>query len=149
MKKLILLLLFIPLVSFGQDDEKEKLKTVVNTFFEGFHSKDSLLIVSVIDKSFDLNSTSLKEGKGVLRNINGDNFVSAIVSRPDSPVWKEKLLSFNIKIDGPLANVWVDYEFWVDDKLSYCGVNSINLLKKKSGWKIFNITDSRRINCNN
>ena len=53
MKKLILLLLFIPLVSFGQDDEKEKLKTVVNTFFEGFHSKDSILIVSVIDKSFD------------------------------------------------------------------------------------------------
>ena len=149
MKKLILLLLFIPLVSFGQDLEKEKLKTVVNTFFEGFHSKDSLLIVSVIDKSFDLNSTSLKEGKGVLTNINGDNFVSAIVSRPDSPVWKEKLLSFNIKIDGPLANVWVDYEFWMDDKLSHCGANSIHLLKKKSGWKIFNITDSRRINCNN
>ena len=149
MKKLILLLLFIPLVSFGQDDEKEKLKTVVNTFFEGFHSKDSLLIVSVIDKSFDLNSTSLKEGKGVLTNINGDNFVSAIISRPDSPVWKEKLLSFDIKIDGPLANVWVDYEFWLDDKLSHCGVNSIHLLKKKSGWKIFNITDSRRINCNN
>ena len=149
MKKLILLLLFIPLVSFGQDDEKEKLKTVVNTFFEGFHSKDSLLIVSVIDKSFDLNSTSLKEGKGVLTNINGDNFVSAIISRPDSPFWEEKLLSFNIKIDGPLANVWVDYEFWIDDKLSHCGANSIHLLKKKSGWKIFNITDSRRINCNN
>ena len=57
--------------------------------------------------------------------------------------------SFNIKIDGPLANVWVGYEFWLDDKLSHCGVNSIHLLKKKSGWKIFNITDSRRINCNN
>ena len=149
MKKLLLLLLFITLVGFGQDDEKEKLKTVVNTFFEGFHSKDSLLIVSVIDKSFDLNSTSLKEGKGVLTNINGDNFVSAIISRPDSTVWEEKLLSFNIKIDGPLANVWVDYEFWIDDKLSHCGANSIHLLKKKSGWKIFNITDSRRINCNN
>ena len=148
MKKLLLLLLFIPLVSFGQGLEKEKLKSVVNTFFEGFHSKDSLLIVSVIDKSFDLNSTSLKEDNGVLTNINGDNFVSAIISRPDSPVWKEKLLSFNIKIDGPLANVWVDYEFWIDDKLSHCGANSIHLLKKKSGWKIFNITDSRRINCN-
>ena len=149
MKKLILLLLFIPLVSFGQGLEKEKLKSVVNTFFEGFHSKDSLLIVSVIDKSFDLNSTSLKEDNGVLTNINGDNFVSAIISRPDSPVWKEKLLSFNIKIDGPLANVWVDYEFWLDDKLSHCGVNSIQIIKKKSGWKIFNITDSRRTNCNN
>ena len=41
------------------------------------------------------------------------------------------------------------FEFWIDDKLSHCGANSIHLLKKKSGWKIFNITDSRRINCNN
>ena len=149
MKKLILLFLFIPLVSYGQDIQKEKLKTVVKTFFEGFHNKDSLLIASVIDRSFDLNSTSFNEDNGLLRNINRDNFVRAVISRPDSPVWKEKLLSFNIKIDGPLANVWVDYEFWLDDKLSHCGVNSIHLLKKKSGWKIFNITDSRRIDCNN
>ena len=149
MKKLILIFLFIPLVFYGQDIQKEKLKTVVKTFFEGFHNKDSLLIASVIDRSFDLNSTSFKEDNGILRNINRDNFVRAVISRPDSPVWKEKLLSFNIKIDGPLANVWVDYEFWLDDKLSHCGVNSIHLLKKKSGWKIFNITDSRRIDCNN
>ena len=149
MKKLILLLLFIPLLGFGQNLEKEKIQSVVKTFFEGFHNKDSLLIASVIDSKFDLNTLSFKEDNGALRNINGDNSVSAIVARPDSPVWKEKLLSFNIKIDGPLANVWVDYEFWVDNKLSHCGVNSIHLLKKKSGWKIFNITDSRRINCNN
>ena len=149
MKKLILLFLFIPLVSCGQDIQKEKLKTVVKTFFEGFHNKDSVLIASVIDRSFDLNSTSFKEDNGVLRNLNRDNFIRTVITRPDSPVWKEKLLSFNIKIDGPLANVWVDYEFWLDDKLSHCGVNSIHLLKKKSGWKIFNITDSRRIDCNN
>ena len=95
MKKLILLLLFIPLVSFGQDLEKEKLKTVVNTFFEGFHSKDSLLIVSVIDKSFDLNSTSLKEGKGVLTNINGDNFVSRDLTKITP---KRGVFSFHILI---------------------------------------------------
>lgn len=149
MKKLILLFLFIPLISYGQDIQKEKLKTVVKTFFEGFHNKDSLLIASVIDRSFHVNSTSFKEDNGILRNMSRDNFISTVISRPESPVWKEKLLSFNIKIDGPLANVWVDYEFWLDDKLSHCGVNSIHLVKKKSGWKIFNITDSRRIDCNN
>ena len=149
MKKLILLLLFIPLLGFGQNLEKEKLQSVVKTCFKGFHNKDSLLIASVIDRSFHVNSTSFKEDNGILQNMSRDNFISTVISRPESPVWKEKLLSFNIKIDGPLANVWVDYEFWLDDKLSHCGVNSIHLLKKKSGWKIFNITDSRRIDCNN
>ena len=149
MKKILLLLLFIPLISFGQEFEKEKIKSVIKTFFDGFHKKDSLLLTSVLEKSFTLNSTSFNENEGVLRNINGDNFISAVISRPGIPAWKEKLFSYEIKIDGPLANVWVDYEFWIDNKLSHCGVNSIHLLKKKSGWKIFNISDSRRNNCNN
>ena len=149
MKKILLLLLFIPLISFGQEFEKEKIKSVIKTFFAGFHKKDSLLLTSVLEKSFTLNSTSFNENEGVLRNINGDNFISPVISRPSSPAWKEKLFSYEIKIDGPLANVWVDYEFWIDNKLSHCGVNSIHLLKKKSGWKIFNISDSRRNNCNN
>ena len=149
MKKLLLLLLLVPSVSCNQNLEKEKLKSVVETFFEGFHNKDSLVINSVIDSSFNINTTSFKKNDGILRNINGANFVSAIISRPDSPIWEEKLFSFDIKIDEPLANVWVDYEFWIDDKLNHCGVNSIHLLKKKSGWKIFNISDSRRKDCNN
>ena len=117
MKKLLLLLLLVPSVSCNQNLEKEKLKSVVETFFEGFHNKDSLVINSVIDSSFNINTTSFKKNDGILRNINGANFVSAIISRPDSPIWEEKLFSFDIKIDEPLANVWVDYEFWIDDKL--------------------------------
>ena len=48
MKKLLLLLLFIPLVSFGQGLEKEKLKSVVNTFFSksvGLLSKPLYIII--------------------------------------------------------------------------------------------------------
>ena len=67
MKKLLLLLLFIPLVSFGQDLEKLKLKSVVKTFFEGFHNKDSLVINSVIDSSFNINTTSFKKNDGILK----------------------------------------------------------------------------------
>jgi len=67
MKKILLLLLFIPLISFGQEFEKEKIKSVIKTFFDGFHKKDSLLLTSVLEKSFTLNSTSFKENEGVLR----------------------------------------------------------------------------------
>ena len=147
MKKLILLLLFIPLISFSQALEKHQIQSVVETFFKGFHEKDSTVINSVLNNSFNLNSISYKENNAVLKSYIGDTFISAVISRNDNPVWTEKLMSFEIKIDGPLANAWVEYEFWLDGKLSHCGVNSINLIKEKNGWKIFNITDSRRFNC--
>jgi hypothetical protein len=85
-----------------------------------------------------------REGKVVATQTSGNAFVKAVISRADIPSWNEKLLSFNIKIDGPLAHAWVGYEFWLGDTFSHCGVNSIHLMKKDNAWKIINITDSRR-----
>ena len=81
MKKiyLIVILILFPFISIGQEFEDEKIKSVVKTFFEGFHKKDSLLLTSVLEKSFHLNSTSFKENEGILRNLNGNDFISAVI----------------------------------------------------------------------
>ena len=147
MKK-ILLIILVPLLSYSQSSENVNIKTTIETFFDGFHQKDSLLMRSVLHESFKLESVAVRDNKVSKRDLNGKEFISAVAQRSDSPVWKEKLLSYEIKIDGPLANAWVKYEFWIDNKLSHCGVNSIHLLKDGLKWKIFSISDSRRKNCN-
>ena len=147
MKK-ILLIILVPLLSYSQNSENVNIKTSIETFFDGFHQKDSLLMRSVLHESFKLESVALRDNKVSKRDLNGKEFISAVTRRPDSPVWQEKLLSYEIKIDGPLANAWVKYEFWIDNKLSHCVVNSIHLLKDGLKWKIFSISDSRRKNCN-
>ena len=103
---------------------------------------------SVLHESFKLESVAVRDNKVSKRDLNGKEFIAAVTQRSDSPIWKEKLLSYEIKIDGPLANAWVKYEFWIDNKLSHCGVNSIHLLKDGLKWKIFSISDSRRKNSN-
>ena len=147
MKK-ILLIILVPLISYSQNSENVNIKATIETFFDGFHQKDSLLMRSVLHESFKLESVAVRDNKVSKKDLNGKEFISAVTKRPDSPVWKEKLLSYEINIDGPLANAWVKYEFWIDNKLSHCGVNSIHLLKDGLKWKIFSISDSRRKNCN-
>ena len=147
MKK-ILLIILIPLISYSQNSENVNIKATIETFFDGFHQKDSLLMRSVLHEPFKLESVAVRDNKVSKRDLNGKEFISAVTQRSDSPVWKEKLLSYEINIDGPLANAWVKYEFWIDNKLSHCGVNSIHLLKDGLKWKIFSISDSRRKNCN-
>jgi len=147
MKK-ILLIILIPLLSYSQSSDNVTIRASIETFFDGFHQKDSLLMRSVLHKSFKLESVAVRDNKISKRDFNGKEFISAVTQRSDNPVWKEKLLSYEIKIDGPLANAWVKYEFWIDNKLSHCGVNSIHLLKDGLKWKIFSISDSRRKNCN-
>jgi hypothetical protein len=59
-------------------------------------------------------------------------------------IYNEKLLSYDIKIDGPMAMVWTPYEFYVDETFSHCGVDVFLLTKQADGWKIAGIMDTRR-----
>ena len=56
----------------------------------------------------------------------------------------EQIVFDDIKIDGPLAMVWTPYQFYYKGKFSHCGVNSFQLVKVISGWKIQYIIDTRR-----
>jgi len=40
--------------------------------------------------------------------------------------------------------VWAPYTFYLNERISHCGVNSIELLQDASGWKITQISDTRR-----
>jgi hypothetical protein len=40
------------------------------------------------------------------------------------------------KVDGPIAMVWLPYDFHLDGKWSHCGVDIFTLIKGSDGWKI-------------
>ena len=62
MKKILLIVLF-PLLSYSQSSENVNIKTSIETFFDGFHQKDSLLMRSVLHESFKLESVALRDNK--------------------------------------------------------------------------------------
>ncbi|MBT8322548.1 MAG: nuclear transport factor 2 family protein, partial [Eudoraea sp.] len=70
--------------------------------------------------------------------------VEAIVSIPDTVKFEERIHSYQISIDGPMANAWTPYEFWLNDQFSHCGVNSFQLINDGSSWKIIYLIDTRR-----
>jgi len=49
-----------------------------------------------------------------------------------------------VRVDDTVASVWAPYTFYVNGRLSHCGVNSIELLRGAEGWKITQISDTRR-----
>lgn len=63
--------------------------------------------------------------------------------REDSITIDEKVFEYTIQLNGGMANVWVQYEFYIDNDLLHTGVNSIQLFKSKEGWKIIYVFDTR------
>lgn len=43
-----------------------------------------------------------------------------------------------------MASAWVPYTFYLDGVITHCGVNSIELLRDQEGWKITQLSDTRR-----
>jgi len=44
-----------------------------------------------------------------------------------------------VLIRDPITVVWGEYEFWIDGQLSHYGVDSADLVKVDSEWKVANL----------
>ncbi|OEK08310.1 3-methyl-2-oxobutanoate hydroxymethyltransferase [Flavivirga aquatica] len=146
MVRIILFLVIIVTSSIeAQIDEKAEVKAAVDTFFEGFHKGDTLIMKSVMMDNILLQTAYRnKEGKDILVTDDLKKLFDAIATRTKDQKWDERLLDYNIQVDGNMANAWTPYEFWFNDMFSHCGVNSFQLFKDGDQWKIIYLIDTRR-----
>tara|TARA_Y100000034_G_scaffold105927_1_gene133969 strand:- start:327161 stop:327607 length:447 start_codon:yes stop_codon:yes gene_type:complete len=131
---------------FSQDmDEQTEIKKVIETFFEGLHNGDSTKISGTLHKDLKIQTTTTtKDGKKVLRTDEASSFLKSIANKNPDHVYFEKLLSYDIKIDGNLASVWTPYEFYFNGNFSHCGANSFQLFNNNGKWEIIYLVDMRR-----
>ena len=146
MKSIILIITLIFALSLNaQMTEKEKVKETVIEFFDAFHKQDTTLLKAMAKGNIKLQSISVnKEGETVLTESDYFQFIHNIASIPKDRTFEEKILDFTINIDGNMANAWTPYEFWYQEKLSHCGVNSFQLMKEEGKWKIIYLVDTRK-----
>lgn len=139
-------LLFLPFVSIAQSsvEEQTAVIAVIQQMFDAMRAGDSTALRSTFDATARLQSAyTNKEGKAVLVNETVDEFAKS-VGTPHEGVYDERIWSYDVRIDGRLATAWTEYSFYLSDKLLHCGVNAFHLFKGENGWKITQITDTRR-----
>ena len=125
--------------------QKPEVQKTIEYFFEGFHQKDTSKIKWVCAENMILQSISENTTMGnKLSDEIAKEFYKLIASISSSMKFKEKILNYNIQIDGLMAHVWAPYEFYLNDKLSHSGVNTFTLFKEKDSWKIIYLIDTRR-----
>jgi hypothetical protein len=132
-------------IAKAQDNQREQVKKSIETFFNGLHNGDTAIISSVLNKDMKLQTTGKnREGAYVLSTQEKNNFLKGVASKNPEDKWFEKLLSYEIHIDGSLASVWTPYEFYRNDEFSHCGVNSFQLFNNSGNWEIVYLIDTRK-----
>jgi len=142
MKKVILV---VTLLFFGMvQAQKEQVQKTIETFFEGFHAKDTIKIKSTCSETLILQSISENTKGNKLSDVTTTSFYKSVASIPADIKFEERLLSYNIQVEGSMAHVWTPYEFYRNGKLSHKGVNAFTLYLDTTTWKIIHLIDTRR-----
>ena len=140
-KYFIFCALFIGFVSNAQKEEVQK---TIESFFEGFHAKDTVKMKSMCSEKLILQSISESLKGTKLSQETAQKFYISIATIPSDIKFEERILSYTIQVDGTMAHVWTPYEFYVNNKLSHSGVNAFTLFKENEKWKIIHLIDTRR-----
>ena len=147
MKKVGLLVLFVAKLAcfpaVAQTAEQE-VEAVIRSLFDGMRQKNATMVAEAFYTE-GLMQTVQQKSEGITIGSNAvADFVKRITTTPEGTTLDERILSYHIQVDGPMASAWTPYRFYVNDTFSHCGVNSFQLVKMASGWKIVYIIDTRR-----
>jgi hypothetical protein len=124
--------------------EEENVKKPINDLFIGMKQSDSSLLRSAFaDGAIMQTIYRNKEGNMAVHTETVNNFIAA-VTKPRKEIYDERITFDIIRIDADLAIAWTPYKFYIDEKLSHCGVNSFQLVRLNGQWKIQYIIDTRR-----
>ncbi|MEE4001724.1 nuclear transport factor 2 family protein [Tenacibaculum sp. FZY0031] len=147
---LLIVFVLTTVVSAQENSEEKAIKKTIETFFEGLHKGDSTLVSATLNSTIKIQTTfTNKEGKNVLVTESKTKLLTNIANKKPAHTYLEKLVSWDIKIDGNLASVWTPYEFYLNEKFSHCGANSFQLFNNNGKWEIIYLVDMRRrANCN-
>ncbi len=123
---------------------EDSVKTAVNKLFEAMRASDAALVKAAFTDSAILQTITVGKGGEIKAVTEPLSDFAASVSQQAKGALDEQIIFEVVKIDGPLAIVWTPYKFYFNGVFSHCGVNSFQLLKTKTGWKIQYIIDTRR-----
>ena len=114
----------------------------VEQVFEGMRRADPAMVRAVFapDARFAMVDTRQSPPEVGVQSVQG--WLDAIGGSDGS--WDERIYDVRVLVDGDMASVWAPYTFYLDGAVSHCGINSIELLHDGRGWKVTQISDTRR-----
>ena len=132
----------LPLAAQAATPDPEILATV-QRLFDGMRTKDTAGIRALFDTAARLVSVGARpDGTPNIRSIPISGFVRSIGGA--TVKLDERISNPEVRQDGGLATVWTAYTFYADTTLSHCGVDSFQLTRTPTGWKIVAIADTQR-----
>lgn len=138
--------IFAEAVQAQENQTHDTPKTVVEQFMLALNAGDTTGLQALFTEDAKLFSINNNGSIAQVQEENTNDLIEMIHS-PATVNWEERTSHWAVIEDGNYALVTMNYTFFYRGNTSHCGINVFECLKESSGWKIWNITDTRRTDC--
>lgn len=144
MKYWFLVLFILDSYLINAQGSRDSVMLVINNLFDAMRNADARQLTACFTDSAILQTIVKSLSNAIKVRTSYVNDFAALVSKEAKGHADERIRFESIQIDGALACVWAPYSFYYKGKFSHCGVNSFQLVRLVSGWKIQYLIDTRR-----
>jgi hypothetical protein len=117
-------------------------RAVVDQLFLGMRMGNGSMVREVFAAEARFGAVDVPADSAQIAALTLDGFVRAV--GVSGGAWNEQIYDVEVRVDDTIASVWAPYTFYLNGHISHCGVNSIELMRGSAGWKITQLSDTRR-----
>lgn len=143
MKYWFLILFILNSSIISAQTSRDSVIAVINNLFEAMRNADAQQLKACFSDSAILQTIVQSKLNPVKVRTDNVNDFAAFLSKETKGNADERIKLEAVHINGALASVWTPYSFYYKGKFSHCGVNSFQLVRLNSGWKIQYLIDTR------
>ncbi len=129
-------------VASPMSDAQQQVFAVVRQLFDGMREKDSTKMRGTMHPEARLVTTGMRDSVPTVGLVSPTQWLAGIANAKANFL-DERLRNPVVHVDAGLASVWAEYSFYIDDRLSHCGVDLFHLVRTAEGWKIIDLADTR------
>jgi len=134
---IMLILSFSPLAHEDKQEMQQSVLTPINNMFDAMRAHQGEKLLAQFTQDAILERANKKNEIQISDLNKFANTISSAQKHLD-----EKIFNIKVHQSGNLASVWTPFAFYLDGKLSHCGVNSFQLIKQQGQWKIRYLIDN-------
>ena len=126
----------------GLSGQEAEVRAAVDQIFTGMRTANSQMVRDVFASEARFAVIDSRNGPASIRGQAVDGWLGSIGGSEGK--WDEQVYDVEVQVDGDMASVWAPYTFYRDGEISHCGINSIELLRDADGWKVTQLSDTRK-----
>src|SRR5688500_9532485 len=105
--------------------ERDAVLKAVQAFFETMTAKDIEGARKILMPQGRFHAMRMRDGN--IRSFSNEEYFADLQSSKQT--MRERIWNPEVRVHGAIATVWTPYDFWIDGKLSHCGVDAFDLVK--------------------